>query len=70
MSYWMTTTALFFGLFIVIEESIYYFWNRYVYGPNEERKRKWKERAKAILRIFKRKQYIDIQETNNEKSPQ
>ncbi|EKN65713.1 hypothetical protein BABA_19011 [Neobacillus bataviensis LMG 21833] len=59
-----------FCLVIVLEESIYYFWNRYVYGPNEERTRKWKNRLKTIRGFLKRKQYDNIQETNNEKSSQ
>ncbi|WML39319.1 hypothetical protein RCG19_19370 [Neobacillus sp. OS1-2] len=60
--------AGFFSLLMVLEESIYYFWNRYVYGPNVERKRKWNSRLKAVWRFFKRKQVVEIHEMNKEKS--
>ncbi|MBO0961838.1 hypothetical protein J1P26_19210 [Neobacillus sp. MM2021_6] len=62
--------AGFFSLLMVLEESIYYFWNRYVYGPNVERKRKWNNRLKAVWRFFKRKQVVEIHEMNKEKSSQ
>ncbi|MDQ1146365.1 hypothetical protein QE429_003192 [Bacillus sp. SORGH_AS 510] len=75
MSYWVTVFILFIVLLLVVEELIYYFWNRYVYGPNIERKAKWKNRRislwkklKTIIFIFKKKQPTDIQDANNEKS--
>lgn len=68
MWYLIIVIALFFCLLMFLEESIYYFWNQYVFGPNVERKRKWRKRAKTIISFFKRKQKVDIQETNNEKS--
>ena len=59
-----------FSLLMVLEESIYYTWNRYVYGPNEERKRKWKTRLKTVKSVFKIKQVVEIHDMNNEKSSQ
>ncbi|MEH7073191.1 hypothetical protein [Neobacillus drentensis] len=37
MWFWIFLILLFIG----VEETIYYAWNRYVYGPNFEGKRKW-----------------------------
>ncbi|MEH7438351.1 hypothetical protein V7182_12815 [Neobacillus drentensis] len=75
MSYWITIFVLFIVLFLVVEELIYYFWNRYVYGPNLERKSNWKKRITTIWKVmttfftfFKKKQPIEIQEANEEKS--
>jgi hypothetical protein len=68
MLFWITICGLFFGLLLIIEEVIYYSWNRYVYGPNLERKRKWKKRLTAVLRLFKRKHQTEIHETESEKS--
>ncbi|MGG3563056.1 hypothetical protein ABES03_15795 [Neobacillus rhizosphaerae] len=75
MSYWITVFVLFIALFIVVEELIYYFWNRIVYGPNLERRSKWKKRMitfwkviTTILTLFKKKRPIEIQEANEEKS--
>lgn len=39
MDYWITKLVWVFGAILVIEESIYYCWNRYVYGKKD--KRKW-----------------------------
>lgn len=75
MSYWVTVFALFIVLLLVVEELIYYSWNRYVYGPNLERKAKWKnsmisiwKKLTKIIVFFKKKQPTDIQEAKNEKS--
>ena len=67
MSVWLMITAAFF-LFVVLEESIYYSWNRYVYGKNMEMRRKWKNRLFVVLRFFKRTKPIVIETNNQEKS--
>ncbi|MDN3015278.1 hypothetical protein PH210_03535 [Paenibacillus sp. BSR1-1] len=69
MWYWAGIFALFCCLFLIIEEIVYYLWNRYVYGPNYEGKSKWKNRAKAFIRLFKRKSPTGIHETHKEESP-
>ncbi|MDR6123832.1 hypothetical protein QFZ87_003429 [Bacillus sp. SLBN-46] len=75
MSYWITVFVLFIVLYLVVEELIYYFWNRYVYGPNLERKSKWKKKISTIWKVmttiltfFKKKRPIEIQEANEEKN--
>ncbi|ULT59144.1 hypothetical protein L1999_11730 [Neobacillus drentensis] len=67
MSVWYIITAAFF-LFVVLEESIYYSWNRYVYGKNVERRGKWKHRWLVVLRLFKRNKRIVVETKNQEKS--
>ncbi|ETI67723.1 hypothetical protein [Neobacillus vireti] len=69
MSFWITICGLFFGLLLIIEELIYFSWNRYVYGPNLERKMKRKNRIKWLLALFKRKTVAEIHETNQKESP-
>ncbi|MGG3470662.1 hypothetical protein ABES02_24645 [Neobacillus pocheonensis] len=68
MWYWASIFALLCCLFLIIEELIYYLWNRYVYGPNFESQNRWKKRYNAFVRFFKRKTNTDIHENNNEKS--
>jgi hypothetical protein len=40
MWHWISIVASIYILFIVLEESVYYFWNRYVYGPKERKARR------------------------------
>jgi len=68
MWFWLTFCIIIFGIFVIIEESIYYFWNRYVYGPNVETKMKWKKSVKRLLSIVKKKPVVESRETNQEKS--
>ncbi|MCL6572382.1 MAG: hypothetical protein K6T88_11965 [Bacillus sp. (in: Bacteria)] len=70
MWFWITITTLSFILLIIIEESIYYFWNRYVFGPNNARRNKWKSRFTAISTFFKRRSTTELHETNKTKSSQ
>ena len=42
MWYWISIAAGIYILFIILEESVYYLWNRYVYGPKERKARPWK----------------------------
>ncbi|MFS0777985.1 hypothetical protein ABC255_18555 [Neobacillus sp. 3P2-tot-E-2] len=46
MWYLIVVPAGLYILFILLEESVYYFWNRYVYGPKE---RKERHRRRIIL---------------------
>jgi len=59
MGVWLTFCIIIFGIFVIIEESIYYFWNRYVYGPNVETKMKWKKRFKRLQSILKKKPAVE-----------
>lgn len=43
---WVAAAAGIYILFIILEESVYYFWNRYVFGPKE---RKVRPRQRIIL---------------------
>jgi hypothetical protein len=67
MSVWLTITAAFF-LFVFLEESIYYSWNRYIFGKNVEMRRKWKNRLLVVLTFFKRNKPIVVETNNREKS--
>ncbi|MEH7491526.1 hypothetical protein [Neobacillus niacini] len=40
MWYLIAVPAGLYILFILLEESVYYFWNRYVYGPKERKARR------------------------------
>ncbi|QCJ42347.1 hypothetical protein FAY30_10745 [Bacillus sp. S3] len=68
MSHWITMTVLSFAILMVLEEGTYYGWNRIVYGPNIEARRKWKNRGMTMIRFFKRKQVIEVDQSNEEKS--
>ncbi|MEH7355656.1 hypothetical protein V7150_19190 [Neobacillus drentensis] len=68
MGVWLTFCIIIFGIFVIIEELIYYFWNRYVYGPNVETKMKWKKRVKRLQSIYKKKPAVESRESNQEKS--
>jgi hypothetical protein len=70
MWFWVTISTLIFIVLMIVEEANYYFWNRYVYGPNVERKVNWKKRISTVLTLFKKKHLTDINETNREKSSQ
>lgn len=50
--FWMLMVIL--SIF-VIEESTYYFWNRYVYGPNVQRTEKWKNWLAILVMLIRRK---------------
>ncbi|MEH7414609.1 hypothetical protein V7266_04850 [Neobacillus drentensis] len=67
MSVWIMILAAFL-LFIVLEETIYYSWNRYVYGKNYLMRQKWKNRFLHVLAVFKRNKSIDVETNHQEKS--
>jgi hypothetical protein len=39
---WFGMGLLIYSLFIILEETIYLIWNRYVYGPKVRKARLWK----------------------------
>ncbi|MEH7111221.1 hypothetical protein V7124_02450 [Neobacillus niacini] len=41
---WIWMGLLIFFLFIILEESVYFLWNRYVYGRKERKQRRWNNR--------------------------
>ncbi|MED3562952.1 hypothetical protein [Bacillus xiapuensis] len=49
---WISLGLLVF--LIVLEEMINWGWNRYLYGPNLERKQKWKKRMNSITEKSKK----------------
>ncbi|WP_040209543.1 hypothetical protein [Neobacillus jeddahensis] len=59
-----------FFLFTVLEELIYLSWNRYVYGANPDRKRRWKKYMNYILTAFSKRKSKVILKENHEKSSQ
>lgn len=65
---WLMIGVWFCVLLLIMEESIYYFWNRYVYGPDYERRNKWKKRMMSIVSFFKKKKEEEMQEQNTEGS--
>lgn len=67
MSIWYMLTVLLF-LLILFEESIYYGWNRYLYGENIEMKEKWKKRIFQVISLLKRNKQVIIQQSDQEKS--
>ncbi|WP_423802060.1 hypothetical protein [Neobacillus sp. SAB-20_R2A] len=61
--FWMVMVIL--SIF-VIEETTNYFWNRYVYGPNVQRKEKWKNRFSILVMLIRRKhKNTETTEPNN-----
>ncbi|SMQ76053.1 hypothetical protein SAMN05444673_2637 [Bacillus sp. OV166] len=70
MWFWITISALCFVLLLFLEEFIYYFWNRYVYGANYERKWRWWSKLSVAGVIFKRvfhKREKEISNSNSDK---
>ncbi|WP_160718998.1 hypothetical protein [Bacillus sp. USDA818B3_A] len=65
MSIWYRLIGLFF-LFVLIEEAIYYSWNRYLYGKDFGRRQKWKTRLLLVFSFFKRKEHIVIEHSEYE----
>ncbi|MGJ7909789.1 hypothetical protein [Neobacillus sp. LXY-1] len=56
---WVWIFLIYF-LLILLEESIYYWWNRYLYGKNEELFNKWRSRISRFTQILKRKHEKDV----------
>lgn len=66
MWYWITMAAGIYILFIILEESVYYLWNRYVYGPKERKARRWKRIILGMAFII-RLHLRDIQRKHTQK---
>jgi len=56
MGVWINIVVMWFILFILAEELLYYFWNRYVYGPKKRKPRYWKSRIVLGITIVVRMQ--------------
>ena len=69
MSLWFTIMLLFL-LFICVEETIYFTWNRYLFGKNNNRKRKWGNGVIRVMTFLKRRKPLKIKQSNKEKSSQ
>ncbi len=66
MWYWIGMAAGIYILFIILEESVYYLWNRYVYGPKERKARRWKRILLEIAFII-RLRLIEIRRKHTNK---
>lgn len=61
---WIAVLSL---LFIIFEESIYYFWNRYVYGRKETKPKYWKNRIAVGISFLIRIKYRESRHKHNHK---
>jgi hypothetical protein len=50
---WLGMGILIYSLFIILEESIYLLWNRYVYGPKVRKPRLWKRFILGMVFIIR-----------------
>jgi hypothetical protein len=66
MWYWISIAAGIYILFIILEESVYYLWNRYVYGPKERKARRWKSIILGLAFII-RLHIIEIKRKHGQK---
>ncbi|MFJ5761276.1 hypothetical protein ACIQAA_19660 [Neobacillus sp. NPDC093182] len=66
MWYWISIAAGIYILFIILEESVYYLWNRYVYGPKERKSSRWKSFILGMAFII-RLQIIEIRRKHIQK---
>lgn len=64
MWFWIAVISL---LLIVFEESIYYFWNRYIYGRKESKPKNWKSRIALGISFLIRKRMRDAHDKHNHK---
>lgn len=69
MWFWIVASAIFLTVFIVLEELIYFIWNRYVFGAREKkvRMKKWLSMFVRLKHIF-RKNGNQLVHTDTEKS--
>ncbi|MCM3690585.1 hypothetical protein [Neobacillus niacini] len=68
MWYWIGMAAFIYILFIILEESIYLFWNRYVYGPKVRKARLWNNRIILGIAFFIRLQVKEIRQKPSRKA--
>jgi hypothetical protein len=50
---WFGMGLLIYSLFIILEESIYLIWNRFVYGPKVRKARLWKRIILGMVFIIR-----------------
>ncbi|MEW9051458.1 MAG: hypothetical protein AB2392_09905 [Neobacillus sp.] len=69
MWFWIAVCTGTYLIFILFEELIYFFWNRYVYGPKQVLRKKWIRRI--VKGYYFTKKYIERNtqqhSSNNEK---
>jgi hypothetical protein len=68
MWYWIGMAAFIYILFIILEESIYLVWNRYVYGPKVRKARLWNNRIILGIAFFIRLQLKEIRQKHTRKA--
>ena len=70
MWYWITISILLFILLLAVEEFFYYSWNRYVYGPNIKRRKRWLSRVISVGVVLFKKLFHkkELSKTNSDKS--
>jgi hypothetical protein len=62
MGFWIGMGVLIYILFIILEESVYSLWNRYVYGAKDKKVRIWKNTMTMGIAFIRRLQIKEIQE--------
>ncbi|AZU61816.1 hypothetical protein [Neobacillus mesonae] len=71
MSDWITIFAIVIIMIAVVEELIYYIWNRYLYGKKEKRQRRWLQKLVLLISRIKKKRVREPKSniTNDVDSP-
>lgn len=71
MSDWITIFAIVIIMIAVVEELIYYIWNRYLYGKKEKRQRRWLQKLVLWISRIKKKRVQEPKSniTNDVDSP-
>lgn len=71
MSDWITIFAIVIIVIAVVEELIYYIWNRYLYGKKEKRQRRWLQKLVLWISRIKKKRVQEPKSniTNDVDSP-
>ncbi|WP_066397385.1 hypothetical protein [Neobacillus mesonae] len=71
MSDWITIFAIVIIMIAVVEELIYYIWNRYLYGKKEKRQRRWLQKLVLLISRIKKKRVQEPKSniTNDVDSP-
>lgn len=71
MSDWITIFAIVIIVIAVVEELIYYIWNRYLYGKKEKKQRRWLQKLVLWISRIKKKRVQEPKSniTNDVDSP-
>jgi hypothetical protein len=67
MWYWIGMAAFIYFLFIILEESIYLLWNRYIYGPKQRKARLWNNRITLGIAFLIRLHLKEIRQKHTRK---